>query len=616
MTLLLALTVGCSDYNFHDGIDATAGATTPVSTTETTAGRPPGDCSDFQPPVAWDAQVDESCLNEPSVGTWTPVVEWQWRSNPIHPGYDDVMAAPSIANLSDDDGDGDVDRDDVPDIVFAAFAGGAYTSAGAIVAISGDGSRTLWSTVSAGGHSLYSSSQIAIGDLDADGLPEVCVSGLTASVVCLDHLGAFKWAGGTEPYGYGAPAIADLDQDGLAEVVHGRTVLNHDGSLRFHAASGAGYFFSFPLDWDGDGQLEIVTGSTIYRNDGTVLWESGHYDGYPAAADFDLDGRPDHVRVSAGQVELHGNDGALRWTSTLPGGGSGGPPTIADFDGDGYPEVGVAALAYYTVFDTNGAVLWSNPVSDYSSSQTGSSVFDFEGDGASEVVYADEHTLWVFDGATGLVELAEGEHSSGTLMEYPLVADVDHDDSTEIVVPCNDYAYTGCNGIKVFGDANGSWMPARPVWNQHAYHITNIGNDGAVPASQQPNWLTWNNFRAGGTELGPTHWNADLAPGDPALCFSECADQEVTLYLSLDNTGLLDGKDFLVALVPVGSAVPVYVEEVPILASGDSAVLGPITLHKSDWADHDLAVWIDWADDIPECDEADNVGAVGTWPCP
>jgi hypothetical protein len=57
-----------------------------------------------------------------------------------------------------------------------------------------------------------------------------------------------------------------------------------------------------------------------------------------------------------------------------------GPPTIADYDGDGAPEVGVAGGAAYVVFDGDGALLWQMPTQDLSSSVTGSSVFDFNGD--------------------------------------------------------------------------------------------------------------------------------------------------------------------------------------------------------------------------------------------
>jgi hypothetical protein len=51
-------------------------------------------------------------------------------------------------------------------------------------------------------------------------------------------------------------------------------------------------------------------------------------------------------------------------------------------------------------------VVWQVQNHDLSSSVTGSSVFDFEGDGKAEVIYADECFLWVFDGQTGAVRFA------------------------------------------------------------------------------------------------------------------------------------------------------------------------------------------------------------------
>ena len=44
-----------------------------------------------------------------------------------------------------------------------------------------------------------------------------------------------------------------------------------------------------------------------------------------------------------------------------------------------------------------------------------------------EVVFADAADLWVLDGATGAVKLREPEHSSSTVIEYPVIADVDND---------------------------------------------------------------------------------------------------------------------------------------------------------------------------------------------
>ena len=71
-----------------------------------------------------------------------------------------------------------------------------------------------------------------------------------------------------------------------------------------------------------------------------------------------------------------------------------------------------------------------------SSSVTGSTVFDFEGDGIAEVVYADECFLWVYDGPTGHVRYA-GLTTSFTGTEASVVADVDGDGHAEIVLVSN-----------------------------------------------------------------------------------------------------------------------------------------------------------------------------------
>ena len=254
-----------------------------------------------------------------------------------------------------------------------------------------------------------------------------------------------------------------MDGDGLSEVIFGREIFAHDGTLLGHGDMGIARAMTFAVDMDDDGQLEVVAGNAIYEMDGTKAWSDSGTDGMTAVADFDLDGVPEMVRVGGSVVEvLSPFKGEFSWSTSVPGGG-GGPPTVADFDGDGYPEVGVAAKAYYTVFDTDGTVMWSNPVSDYSSSVTGSSVFDFEGDGDSEVVYADEHTLWIFEGATGAILMAQEGHASGTLFEYPLIADVDKDGSTEIIVASNNYAFSGWNGITVVGEGAGTYLKQKLV---------------------------------------------------------------------------------------------------------------------------------------------------------
>jgi hypothetical protein len=181
-------------------------------------------------------------------------------------------------------------------------------------------------------------------------------------------------------------------------------------------------------------------------------------------------------------------------------------------------------------------VLWQTPNHDLSSSVTGSTVFDFEGDGKAEVIYADECFLWVFDGQTGAVRFA-APHTSFTGTEASLVADVDGDGHAEILMVTNgadpSSAGWGCldasgnpetiNGVKwtpstlpnksyrgivAFGDVSNSWVGTRTLWNEHTYHVSNICDDrddacpapnvyGSIPKVETKNWsLPWlNNFR-------------------------------------------------------------------------------------------------------------------------
>ncbi len=588
----------------------------------------PPPCDEFTPGTAPAVVQDDDCINTPPVGTFTPVVEWQWDANPLDSDYVEVMMTPVVGNLTDDDGDGQIDTDDTPDIAFTSYIWSGsdydYRSPGALVVISGDGSDTWLTIEEAGGYPIYGAGGVAIGDLEGDGSPDICVAGASnpggkeAAVICLEHDGTFKWAAGAENYVYGCPAIADMDGDGLAEVVHGREVFDFEGNLLGTGGYGDGRnTMSFPVDWDGDGALEVVAGNAVYEIDGSLAWTDGGEDGIPAVGDFDGDQKPDLVKVTWGEVVLTLNDGTEAWRVTVPGGGNGGPPTVADFDGDGLPEVGVAGYSKYGVIDTDGDMLWTRTVQDYSSSVTGSSVFDFEGDGQAEVVYADEWTLWVFDGPTGDVLMEEDSHSSRTLYEYPVIADVDGDDSTEIVVISNTYG-SGTPGVTVIGDADDSWFPARPIWNQHAYHITNVDNDGGIPLVQAKNWLTWNNFRAGGTELGPSHWMAQLYADTGDACATECEAPAIEVYLPISNAGLLDTAGITVAFYRlVGSnRVKVHTQTVAPIAAGDSAMAGPFVIDQTKWGSGELMAVIDDPDDALECDETDNEISLGLWPYP
>ena len=49
--------------------------------------------------------------------------------------------------------------------------------------------------------------------------------------------------------------------------------------------------------------------------------------------------------------------------------------------------------------------------------------------------------------------------------------------------------------MQVYGDLADRWVPARRIWNQSSYHVTNVNEDGTIPTEQLPNWETFKSFR-------------------------------------------------------------------------------------------------------------------------
>jgi hypothetical protein len=194
--------------------------------------------------------------------------------------------------------------------------------------------------------------------------------------------------------------------------------------------------------------------------------------------------------------------------------------------------VAVAGGVGYAVFDGKklvakppaAALLWASQTQDCSSASTGSSLFDFNGDGRAEVIYSDEQYLRVYEGDNGQV-LEQQCNSTGTLAENPIVADVDGDGQAEIVVVSNDMSQcegSSQSGVRVFGSASSSWVRTRRVWNEHAYHITNVEEDGTIPTREPANWTQpgLNNFRQNkqpGKEFAAPDAVVSLQPacGDP-----------------------------------------------------------------------------------------------------
>lgn len=477
------------------------------------AGQDPGN-----PPTCLQA-----CEYRPPAAAFSPTLKYTWGSLATPSTADSVMMAPVVIQLDDDNCDGVVNERDIPEIVFSTFTGGQYNANGTVHAISiVNGVVTEKWTYNAGTTSpVHPGSSIAAGNFDGQPGNEIAVCTTDGRVRALNAMGQQLWL--SDVGGCGTPSLADFDQDGRVEVLTNGMIINGVTGAKLVGFGGAD---RVAYDINGDAQLDIVSPLAVLASDGTTVLAqtSGIAANYVAIGDLDRDGNPEIIATENAQHRIHiwhydanapGHAVLVRQNIDINGtldanrcaAGSagrtrgGGPPTVADFNGDGFPDVALAGGVGYAVFNGKklmdpsvanpDTLLWSKATQDCSSAATGSSVFDFNGDGSAEVVYGDELKLHIYDGKTG-DDLFETCNTNGTLVEYPLVADVDNDNQADIVVVSNNYSGFNCGGIKttgvrVFGDTNGNWVSTRRVWNQHNYHVTNVTEAGEIPTVEPSN---------------------------------------------------------------------------------------------------------------------------------
>jgi hypothetical protein len=439
--------------------------------------------------------------------------------------------------------------------------------------VKGDGSADVFRVPSA---RLAYGSPLAVGDINNDGKPEIVgvreyqsamfFSAGEYAVVAFNSTGQEIWE--SEHYinidfnWASAPVLADMNGDGNTEIVVGRVILNSDGTTRGVGAHGIGSYGIADLgdisivegavpavtDLDLDGEMEVIVGDARYDVDGnTIFHDPSAQDAMIAIANLDDDPEGEYIGITGNTVRAVDTDGQVMWgpiefpepANILS------PAAIADIDQDGYPEIMTAGGNELRAYNHDGTLLWSANVQDQSGA-TGASVFDFEGDGIPEVVYIDEIKMYAFDGPTGGLKFVSSEHGSNTMFDYPVIADVDNDDQAEIVVCHNGYSHA----MSVYGDQDESWMPARSLWNQHAYHINNINDNMSIPTNPLPSFEHSNTYHSGVMVTADSIEKINLEAEILDVCTEECANGELWISVRMKNSGEMD--------IPVGTKLSIY----------------------------------------------------------
>ena len=438
---------------------------------------------------------------------------------------------------------------------------------------------------------------LSLGDLDGDGLGEILAITRQGFIECYDHDGTFKFISDTKiplvfptlgsSYAGLYACIADFNQDGNPEFYVGNQIFNGQTgkliSTGGNQARGAGQKSTpvndvqklatvaidiLPDDFCATcSGLELAAGHQIYTVDidndemNIVVENTELRDAFTSIVDYDRDGDldivgiatffdlPDPMNLGPGMVvyawdgqttETIGKYELYDWSIVEVS-----EQVVGNFDDDDDLEIAFHAYRGLMMFDNDFSIKWQ--ISTIDGSATPAMGFDFDQDGILEIVYRDDRVLGIYDGPSGSL-VSSVPMASGTAAEHFVMADVDNDQSIEIV-SYGDITPPFIGGYHCVGsDGFPAWPNSNSTFNQSMFFNVNINNDLSVPPQQQNHHLVGdkkilNNFRVPLSIPVPSiDASVDsiqiFCDGGPKLRFEICnessspirADMPVTIY--------------------------------------------------------------------------------------
>lgn len=410
----------------------------------------------------------------------------------------------------------------------------------------------------------------------------------------------------------------------------------------------------------GTVRVQTLDGVTVF---GPVAIPEGGTGGPPTIADFDGDGRPEVASAGASAYAVmdldctdspigecaSGRTDGLLWSQRSQDQSSNRTgSSVFDFEADGRAEVVYGDECFLRVYDgESGDVVFSQARSSCTWYEN-PVIADVDGDFNAEIVIGDNwncpnapggagrdctpfgldarNTDPLFPGlrCTEAADCLSGSCDAGFCRctsdeqccegpgcaSAPFVCEAPPAGTPGTGNTCRASRPTGTLGLRVYGDAADRWVNSRRIWNQHAYHVTNVNEDGTIPAMPATNWseMGLNNFRANVQGDAIQDAAPDLTARSTPL---ECTATAAVLRTRVCNRG----TEAIGAGLSVGFYAGEPSEDTLICRAATAVVLnvGSCDMVSCDWTDPptaapgvDVTIVSDDLNENGECFEENN----------